>query len=73
MNAFDEKPEDGLGRSWRYAGYFVLGAFLGLLPATVLVAAASSRHLAWKLAGLIVLGCGLAFSLISLNSTSRAS
>ena len=70
MSTFGDPPEDWMSRSLRYLGYFIAGAFVGLLPA-VLVAATSASHIAWKTAMLIVFGFGAVFCLVGIVARGR--
>jgi hypothetical protein len=66
MSAIGEPPESWMSRFFRYIGYFIVGAFVGLLPGAFLVAATSARHIAWKIPVLIVFGFGAVFCLLGI-------
>jgi len=66
MSTLGDPPEDWLSRLLRYMGYFLFGAFVGLLPAAFLIAATSARHIAWKVPILIVLSLGLVSCLLGI-------
>jgi len=66
MSTLGNSPEGWLGRLLRYFGYFLFGAFLGLLPAAFLIAATSAPHIVWRIPIFIVVGSGLVFCLLGI-------
>jgi hypothetical protein len=71
MSLLGEPPENRFGKVLRYVGYFLFGAFLGLVPAVWLVAATGSSRIAWRIPVFIVLGSGVLFCLLGILTRGR--
>lgn len=71
MGYLGEPPEGRFHIVFRCMGYFAFGAFLALIPAAWIVAATSTRNIAWRVPIMIVVGSGLFFCLLGVLTRGR--
>ncbi len=73
MSALGEPPESWLGTLLRSFGYFLVGVFLGLLPAVLCLAVMSApgRHVVWTVPVYMVVASGLLSCLLGVLSGGR--
>ncbi len=71
MSLLGEPRESWLTRVFRHLGYFVFGVCAGLFPALVVIAAASSHPIPWRLPVCVVLGSGAIFWFVGVLTRGR--